>query len=94
MNQIPNIEEERIATIIMQAIAPYHEPYKYLGEKSIEMAKNEIVQTLHQQLQKAREEERRKVFLEVLDLPAVGINTIDREDVKSLHHSELDQLNK
>lgn len=47
--------------------------------------------TLTAQLQKAREEERRKVLLEVLDLPAVGINLIDREDVKALNHSELDQ---
>jgi hypothetical protein len=47
-------EGEKIVTIIMQAIAPYHKPYEYLGEKSIETAKNEIMQTHHQELQKAR----------------------------------------
>ena len=36
--------DEQIAHIIMQAIAPYNEPYKKWGEKSIETAKNEIIQ--------------------------------------------------
>lgn len=45
--QIKELQErnrEKVSNIIMQAIAPYHKPYKHYGEKSIKTATTEILE--------------------------------------------------
>jgi len=101
-------EGEKIVTIIMQAIAPYHKPYEYLGEKSIETAKNEIMQTLHQELQKARQNWLREEIVKLEGMKAERFKWDYKEGdgqykdgfnealqtIIDRYQSELDQPNK